>query len=332
MFVQFEMVSEALPGEKWQRFFDRAWPHYKPWFLSEGEDARTDLATCEVLLAKHMPELIPIYKRVCDLAGNDELASRFLSMVNPPAYMAGCSQLAWTGGEPTLFRNYDFNPRLFEGVILRSEWLRPVIGVSEGMWGLLDGMNADGLAACLSFGGRKVSGKGIGIPLIVRYILETCATVLEACKRLQKLPVHMAYSVTLLDAKKSFATVHLSPDRDPVVVKDATCTNHQLGVEWEEYASITQSFERKNHLEKLLKVPNASSKSIVREFLQPPLYLTQYDRSIGTLYTAAYHTRNGVVNYYWPSHSITLAFDQFKEEMVSVEVLPSDEYASDDVH
>ena len=38
-------------------------------------------------------------------------------------------------------------------------------------------MNDAGLAVSLTFGGRRALGTGFGIPLVVRYLLETCATV-----------------------------------------------------------------------------------------------------------------------------------------------------------
>ena len=41
-------------------------------------------------------------------------------------------------------------------------------------------MNDDGLAVSLTFGGRRVLGDGFGIPIVLRYLLETCGTVEEA--------------------------------------------------------------------------------------------------------------------------------------------------------
>jgi predicted choloylglycine hydrolase len=295
------------------------------WYLGEGEGARTDLAARRAVFSRHMPELVPTYDRLCDLAGNDDVASCFLSMVNPPAYLAGCSQLAWTGAEPALIRNYDFSPSLFEGVVTRTQWVRPVIGVSEGTWGLLDGMNADGLAICLSFGGRKIFGKGFGIPLIVRFLLETCATVSDACDRARSLPVHMAYSITMLDAAKNFATVHLSPDHDAVVTSDAACTNHQPGAEWAEHAVAHHSVERKECLDTLLHDPLQDRTALIGHFLRSPLRNTQYQGTSGTLYTVAYEPLEGAVEMVWPSQRVRLSFDDFEERIIHVDLLPSTE-------
>src|SRR5436190_18514844 len=218
MYVQLKLVREPWPGERWQTFFDRAWPLFRIWYVSEGEDARPDLVTCRSLLELHMPELIPVYNSLCRLANNDDLACRFLSMWCPPPYMAGCSQVAWTKGNPTLIRNYDFDPRYFDGRMRFTEYCKPVIGIQDSGWGLLDGMNADGLAVALAFGGRKVSGIGFGIPLVIRYVLETCSNVEEACTTLARIPVHMGYNVTVLDKSGKYATVYMNPDRPAQVV------------------------------------------------------------------------------------------------------------------
>jgi predicted choloylglycine hydrolase len=46
-----------------------------------------------------------------------------------------------------MVRNYDYNPAAFDRLLLRTEWLeRAVIGTSDGLWGLVDGMNDAGLA------------------------------------------------------------------------------------------------------------------------------------------------------------------------------------------
>ena len=69
--------------------------------------------------------------------------------------------------ERVLIRNYDYNQRWFEGRVFHTEWLKPVIGISDCAWGLLDGMNADGLCASLTFGGSQKVGVGFGIPLLI---------------------------------------------------------------------------------------------------------------------------------------------------------------------
>ena len=56
-----------------------------------------------------MPELVPTYERLVELAGGDELAARFLSLYRPPGFVVGCTQAAWTRDDaPVLVRNPDY--------------------------------------------------------------------------------------------------------------------------------------------------------------------------------------------------------------------------------
>jgi predicted choloylglycine hydrolase len=52
---------------------------------------------------------------------------------------------------------------------------------------------------------------------VIRYVLEVCENVESACVVLLQVPVHAAQNVTLLDLGGDFATVRLSPEREPLV-------------------------------------------------------------------------------------------------------------------
>jgi predicted choloylglycine hydrolase len=263
-----------------------------------------------------MPELMPIYHQLLHLTGGGDLEARFLTMFCPPAYMSACSQVAWIKGSTSLIRNYDYSFKMFEGTMLYTNWLQPVMGVSDCTWGLLDGMNASGLAASLTFGGRKVTGDGFGIPLVIRYVLEKATNVKSALDILCRIPVHMAYNVTLVDKAKEYATIYLSPDRDPVIVDSAVATNHQVEVEWTDYASLTGTIERKRHLEDLVLSPNETEASMLRHFLHPPLYSTNFEKSFGTLYTVLYQIEQGAAYIQWPELELKKTFTSFTEERV----------------
>ena len=167
-----------------------------------------------------MPELAPTFERLVELADGDPLAARFLSMYRPPGFVVGCSQAAFTGeGGPVLVRNYDYPASRVEGIVYRTSWTgRGVIGMSDCLWGLLDGVNDAGLAASLTFGGRPAVGDGFGIPLVIRYVLEVCEDVEAACGVLRQVPVHAVQNVTLIDRAGDFATIRVGPDREPEVL------------------------------------------------------------------------------------------------------------------
>lgn len=310
--VAIKSIQESKPGDQWSTFFHRVWPYYKKWFLSEGFTARPGYLTSVGKLEEHMPELMPTYERLTTLAGGGDVESRFLSLWCPPPFLAGCSQIAWNREGNFLLRNYDYSPQYFDGVLLYSDWIRPVIGVVDCTWGLLDGMNASGLAASLTFGGRKTTGDGFGIPLVLRYVLETCETVGEAVRVFDRVPVHMSYNVTLIDITGHNATLYLNPDRKPILVNEPLCTNHQQQVEWSDYALLTSTVERKEFLVSKAADPAESIETLLRKFLKPPLYNTRFDKAFGTLYTILYDLNHGTIGMHWPERTLLQSFENFK--------------------
>ena len=321
-FIKMRFVHEPDPGPKWQKVFEKAWPYYKNWFLSEGYGARPGYLTSFRAFRDHFPELVPTYNKLVKLGGDGDLEARYLTQYCPPAYMSGCSQIAWTREAPTLIRNYDYSPELFEGLVLYTDWCQPVMGVVDCSWGLLDGINGSGLSISLTFGGRKLVGKGFGIPLLVRYMLEVCTTVQEAVEVAKSIPVHMAYNLTFLDASGDFMTAYLSPDREPVFERSPVGTNHQLTVEWEDYAALTATMERRRLLENAWFNPTVSKEKVIKMFLNPPLFNTKYEKAFGTLYTSAYNTLTRSVELIWPEKRITQTFDNFQEGKVMVKLHP----------
>lgn len=313
MQVLYRTVNEAQPGEKWFEFFARNWPQYRIWFLREGEAARPRYLTCRKKLREHMPELIPIYDRLVSLAGGGDLEARFLSLYGPPPYLSGCSQLVINAPTPYLVRNYDYSPKLFEGSIWRTQWLRPVIGMADSLWGLLDGINDTGLCVSLSFGGSQKVGTGFGIPLILRYILETCTTTEEACEAARAVPSHMAYNVTVIDRDGKSATAVFHPEQ-PTRIENRPCsTNHQETVEWQEYVEQTQSVERLQLLDGYAELSSANPHAMTQAFLRPPLYSTDFVRGFATLYTALYSSEDLSAWYLWPGFGVNMGFGQWDD-------------------
>ena len=311
----FETVSETLPGEKWRAFFKRLWPEYKDWFYSQGDEARPSYAHCIKQLRRHMPELVPTYESLTELAGGGDSASRFLSMYCPPPYLSGCTQAVWTGDEPVLVRNYDYSPKMLEGIIWKSAWNdKQVIAVSDGLWGIVDGINDSGLAVSLAFGGRRAVGKGFGIPVILRYILEFCDDARSAISVLRRVPTHMSYNVTLVDRAQRFATVYVAPDRKPIVRQVPVATNHQGKIEWPRHAWATATVERENTIAARLADCDETVEGLIASFLRPPVLNSAYERGFGTLYTSVYRPLSGTAEFLWPGQVWRQSFSEFTEE------------------
>ena len=314
--LEFEAVEELAPGAEWRARFEAMWPAYRAWYLQDSSTERPDLATCRRALERHMPELVPTHERLVELAGGDELAARMLSLYRPPGFVVGCSQGAWTrAGGPVLVRNYDYPVARLEGIVYLTKWgERRVIGMSDCLWGLLDGINDSGLAISLTFGGRRDVGDGFAIPLVVRYVLETCDTVAQARAALERIPVHAPQNLTLLDRSGEYLTAYVGPDRPAEFHAVAATTNHQGKVEWPEYAQAIRT-RRARALRAGAARRSASStrERFVEAFLEPPLHNTGYAQGFGTIYTAAYYPAEGRVEYRWPGVVWEQSFERFEQ-------------------
>jgi predicted choloylglycine hydrolase len=303
MQLTFAAVREESPGARFRELFERAWPHYRRWWLADGEEARPSYLACRRAIVTHMPEMADLYERMCEVVGGGDYESRFLSMYCPPPYLSGCSQAIWPGPEPLLVRNYDYSPKAFDALVLHTRWMgqRSVMGMSDCMFGLLDGVNDAGLAVSLTFGGQRLVGEGFGIPIIIRYVLETCETAAQAGKVLARIPTHMAYNVTALDRDADRVTVMIAPGRDAVITKVPVATNHQSIVTWTSHARATATVERERFLLRRLTLHPEPADRFVAAFLRPPLYSTAFEHGFGTLYTAEFWPGRGQMTLHWPS-------------------------------
>jgi predicted choloylglycine hydrolase len=306
----FSTLSEGLPGAAWQADFRAAWPKLRAWYLNEGLDARPTIEAVRAALACHMPELLATWQHLCDLAGDDPVAHRFLGLYGRPRVIGACSQAVWLGdGGPALLRNYDFQLDRMMGRIDATCWLgRRVIAMGEAAWGCLDGMNEDGLVASLTFGGGPGYVRGFSISLMLRYVLETCRTVAEAAAALCRIPVAQSQNVTLLDETGAYAVVHLGPERSPAVTSSRVCTNHQETVSWPEMAMASRTVERYAALsEALAASPDIAA--LTAALLAAPLYVR--GPHVFTAYTAIYRPCHGTVDYVWPGKRWRQSFGAF---------------------
>ena len=114
-------------------------------------------------------------------------------------------------------------------------------------------------------------GEGFGVPLILRYVLQTCETAQEAGEVLARVPTHMSYNVTVLDRKRRYLTAMMAPDRPAVITRAAVATNHQENVEWISHARFTATVERERYLLQRLRLHrDIPMLQIVLMFFPPP--------------------------------------------------------------
>ena len=302
--LTFDAVAEAVPGPKWRARWDRSWPAYKAWFQARDGENGPSRTACGAALAEYMPELVPVHRQLATVAGGDDLAARFLSTWCPPPYLGGCSLAALADeGMVRLVRNYDLSPDLNEGLLLRTEWTgMPVMGMIEFLWGLSDGLNAAGLSLALAYGGRKEVAPGFGVTTILRYVLETAATVDQALKILGRVPSHMAYNIILADRHGATATAELLPGGGIRVLRPAIATNHQHGPAGIASPSFTKTRERLDHLKQLI-ADGIAPDALGDAFLDAPLFQRNYAAGFGTLFTAVYDPLTCGLTLRWPDQN-----------------------------
>lgn len=315
MTIAFCTIDEQQPGAKWQQRHEYSWPAYRDWYVSKGLSARPSSALGRRKLRQYMPELVPVYDDLCELAGDDDLCHRFLSQYDPPPLAVACSQLVWPGaGGPALIRNYDFSPSRWEAVLQRSRWdKKTVIGMSDCLWGLLDGINESGLSVSLAFGGDPKVGSGFAIPLIVRYLLETCTRVSDAKDALRCVPSFMTYTLAMIDARGDNTTACIGPGRKPRFEANMYSTNHQGDIQWPQYARVTRTVERARFLQRQLLRRSSTTTTLVKNFLMPPLYASAWTSGFGTLYTALYKPLDRSLELIWPDAILKFSVDEFPE-------------------
>jgi predicted choloylglycine hydrolase len=138
----------------------------------------------------------------------------------------GCSAVM-SGG--VYGRNYDFWPRGYEArfAFVQSSGSYASIGGSHQLTGRLDGMNEHGLTIGLHLVKAHPRFPGLTSTLLVRRVLDNCATTAEAIGLLRHLPHAMKYNYSLLDAGGVAAVVEAGAGA--VIARHGdwlACTNH----------------------------------------------------------------------------------------------------------
>ena len=147
----------------------------------------------------------------------------------------------------------------------------------------------------------------------MRYLLEVAESLEDVRSTLRRVPVNMSYNLTFVDASGESLTAFVAPDSAPELSSARVATNHRGTVpEYPDRARSLRSVERQRLLLSLLdREPDPTG--LTSAFLRPPLRSTEYARAFGTLYTAVYRPKDGVVDYFWPDDSWRRRFDSEDE-------------------
>jgi predicted choloylglycine hydrolase len=138
----------------------------------------------------------------------------------------GCSAVM-SGG--VYGRNYDFRPRGYEArfALVQVRGSYASIGSTHLLTNRLDGMNEHGLTIGLHLVKARPQSPGLNSSLLVRRVLDSCATTAEAIDFLRRVPHAMQYNYSLLDAGGVAAVVEAGAGAVVVRLGDwLACTNH----------------------------------------------------------------------------------------------------------
>lgn len=292
-----QLPAPAQDPAAWRRHLLEDYPVELP--------PRNPLSVAEAtqVVARHMPELSADLEALLG-AIPDQPWAPTLAMYNQPPFWAGCS--VTVGRRPdrtTLLRNYDLGIDDYSGV-LRCERLPAggwMLGSAEAGWGYMDGLNSRGLSVAITFGGRYEVGDGFDCPLIVRYLLQTAATVEKAIAILERLPHRLVQNYVLLDRSGAHAVVYASPDRGVSAHRGLICsTNHQGKVDVERHAAAVRTVERFDRLQEL------NGTTTLADLLKAPFYQRAFDRHFGTIYSVEFDPVGGTARYLWPERDLTV--------------------------
>ncbi len=125
-------------------------------------------------------------------------------------------------------RNYDFRLNNYGArlALVQPKGSHASIGFSELLTGRLDGMNEHGLSVALHLVGHQRL-PGMSCVLMIRIVLDQCATTDEAVEMFRSFPHAVAYNYSLLDAAGQAAVVEAMPGALHARRGAAlACTNH----------------------------------------------------------------------------------------------------------
>ena len=126
-------------------------------------------------------------------------------------------------------RNYDYSPRRYDPTLaaIQPNGVHASLAFADRFTGRVDGMNEHGLCVGLHFVNYRPARPGLVCILIVRMVLDQCATTREAVQLLTRIPHGQPFNYSLLDALGAAAVVEASPLG--TCVRDGrqlACTNH----------------------------------------------------------------------------------------------------------
>ncbi|HIR23723.1 MAG TPA: linear amide C-N hydrolase [Candidatus Scatosoma pullicola] len=182
---------------------------------------RTFAAACRKSYREFFPEILAEAEGIAEgqKMAADNLACFLFSMYAFPVG-ARCTCIALEkDGERALGRNSDFLSSLadlYDSAHYVPDAGYAFVGNTTAFSEMEDGMNEKGLAAGLTFVCPRLRRPGFNAGMLVRYLLQKCASVREGLAALSSLPVASSQTIALAD-KDEIAVVECSPEKSVVL-------------------------------------------------------------------------------------------------------------------
>ena len=198
----------------------------------------------------------------------------------------GCSAVMTAG---LYGRNYDYDVRHYDRLLvaIQAKGAHASVGFSDRFTGRVDGMNEHGLCVGLHMVNQKTWQPGLVCILIVRIVLDQCATTREAVALLRRLPHGLGFNYSLIDAGGAAAVVEASPAA--LAVREGAqlaCTNHFQAKELQAYNRRNPGSYR--HLPPL--------EGLAREQPPAPELFAALNRSLSPVFDHRYATGSGTLH------------------------------------
>lgn len=199
----------------------------------------------------------------------------------------GCSVVMSDG---VFGRNYDFSIHHYDRILaaIQPKGVNASIGFSDRFTGRDDGMNEHGLCVGLHYVNDRIWQPGLVCILIVRIVLDQCATTQEAIDLLQRLPHGLGFNYSLLNANGDAAVVEACPKGVAVRRgRQLACTNHFQSPELQRYNRGNPGSHRRLPPLEAWARENPGMADLFRHLnsSDSPVFDHDYSRSGGTLHT-----------------------------------------------
>lgn len=266
--------------------------------------------SCLPLYRKYYPEVVDEIQGMADGQGTSLITLCGLLF---PMYcfkpQNHCTAFAVSDGESIMLgKNSDFLvsiEKLYMNCLYGLDGVYAFNANTTAFIQMEDGMNEKGLAAALTFLYPHTQASGLNAGMLIRYILEKCATTDEALAALKELPIASAQTITLADKTGKIAVVECNcrameiiyPEAGKHFVATANCFNSETMKKYRTPDGVDswRSEERYETARNALDGKESCSLEFAEEILRGKYgFICQYDRkkNADTVWSAIYDVKN----------------------------------------